>query len=200
MLLYGQIDGGKRPRHRPKKTYRSCLKLNLKEMNMDVNNWEELSRDRAQWKDSIKKGGAYIHSSRTAREKFKRGLRKGTLPDSSESFQSWKCDICNRQFASKGGYGNHIRSHDTEHRVDMSVLPQRPAENVCVICHKVCKSAGGLKRHMHVHKETIPQADPINPVKCVSHICHICSRPCKSAAGLKAHLRAHARSEAKNGS
>ena len=40
-LFYGELVNGKRPRHKPKKRYKDCLKCNFKELDIDYSNWEE---------------------------------------------------------------------------------------------------------------------------------------------------------------
>ena len=42
-LLYGELHIGKRPRHKPKKRYKDCIKNNLKELHIGAENWEELA-------------------------------------------------------------------------------------------------------------------------------------------------------------
>lgn len=194
-IFYGELKTGKRPQFKPKKRFKDSLKENIKNVNIGLNKWEEESQNRDVWRKTVKAGVINFETKRTDNEKLKRRIRKGDTQNLPADIRIWRCEVCSRVLKSKAGYVNHLKTHDSNCRTDMSVLPSQPAENVCVICGKVCKSARGLKIHMHVHKEVIPQSDPINPVKTTSFVCHICFRPCKSSSGLKSHLRAHARSQ-----
>ena len=40
-IFYGEVVNGKRPRPKPKKRYKDCLKYNFKELDIDYNNWEQ---------------------------------------------------------------------------------------------------------------------------------------------------------------
>ena len=193
-LFYGELTTGKRPQHKPKKRFRDSVKDNLKAMHLDVENWEEKTLNRAEWRQSIRKGCNTFESERLKHAQLKRDLRKGSNTVLSAGTQSWKCDVCERVLLSKAGYVNHTKAHDSNiKQSSYTNLPPRPTNNTCVVCNKICKSAPGLKRHMVVHKKELKHPDLINPIKTMEFICHICLAPMKSNAGLKSHLRGHGR-------
>ena len=192
-LFYGELASGKRPRHKPKKRFKDCLKNTMKDLDIDHEIWEETARNRAAWRTEVKKGCKSLCSKRTQRAKLKRDLRKGNMENLPSDSANWKCESCGRILLSKAGYVNHLKSH--QRNPPARVVPPQPDSTTCAVCGKVCKSTSGLKRHMAVHKDDIKHPDPINPVKTLTFVCHVCHRPCKSAAGLRSHLRAHERTK-----
>ena len=53
-LFYGQLKIGERPRHKPKKRFKDCVKGNLKLLEIDVDSWEVLAGNRNEWRRSVK--------------------------------------------------------------------------------------------------------------------------------------------------
>ena len=192
-LFYGELANGKRPRHKPKKRFRDCLKNSMKDLDIDHDNWEETARNRAAWRTEVRKGCKSLCNKRMQRAKLKRDLRKGNIENLPSGSANWTCETCGRILLSKAGYVNHMKSH--QRNPPARTVPPQPDSTTCAVCGKVCKSASGLKRHMAVHKDDIKHPDPINPVKTLTFVCHVCHRPCKSAAGLRSHLRAHGRTK-----
>ena len=196
-LFYGELKRGKRPQHKPRKRFKDVIKDNLKVLNVDPDNWEELAKNRNEWRRLIRTGCDVFEKKRVEHYILKRALRKQEENDLIASLsQELKCIYCGRILLSKAGLVNHLKSH--EERQNQAVykdsLPPRPANHTCSICGMVCKSAGGLTRHLRTHKEEAAQ--PVVPTN-VKFMCHICQRTCKTEAGLQSHLRAHGR-KAKN--
>ena len=48
-LFYGELTRWKRPQHKPSKRFKGVLKSNLKELEIDVDDWEALTEKRASW-------------------------------------------------------------------------------------------------------------------------------------------------------
>ena len=191
--FYGELVCGKRPRHKPKKRFKDCIKNNLKSFKIPVDDWETLAMNRSEWRKSVYKGAEIFEKERVAHAELKRGLRKGDVSLPSDAIE-WKCETCSRILLSKAGYVNHKKSHErTPAGMNTHPIPPQPGDTTCAVCGKTCKTTAGLKRHMITHKDTIPQRSAVNPITVLDFICHICHRPCKSAAGLKSHLRAHGR-------
>ena len=55
-LFYGELVNGKRPRQKPKKRYKDCLKYNFKEPDIDYNNWEVSAMYRSEWRKTVRDG------------------------------------------------------------------------------------------------------------------------------------------------
>ena len=77
-LFYGELVIGKRPKHKPKKRFKDCIKNNLKSFKIPVDDWETLAMNRSEWRKSINKGAEVFESERVDRAELKRGLRKAT--------------------------------------------------------------------------------------------------------------------------
>ena len=194
-LFYGELVNGKRPRWKPRKRFKDCLKFNLKELSIDDEVWEETALNRGDWRKAVKDGCKSLEYNRIEHAKLKRELRKGCADNVPPDSMRWTCETCERVLLSKAGYVNHLKAHQNT-PIHRHVLAQ-PGITTCVICNKVCKSTAGLKRHMKVHKDVLKQPDPINTIE-TSFVCHMCYRPCKSSAGLRSHLRSHGRMEETN--
>jgi hypothetical protein len=194
-LFYGELVNGKRPQQKPRKRFKDCVKMNLKDLGINVVDWEKTAQNRAGWRHSVKEGCNTFEKQRLRHAKVKRDARKGIVINLPDEMKSWMCETCGRVLLSKAGYVNHQKAHT--HAQCQSeytpLLPPQPGNTSCVVCSKVCKTTSGLKRHMVLHKDVIPQTSKANPVKTPNFICHLCLMPCKSAAGLKSHLRAHGR-------
>ena len=54
-LFYGEVTRGKRPQHKPRKRFKDVLKSNLKELEIDVDDWEALTEDHASLRKLIRK-------------------------------------------------------------------------------------------------------------------------------------------------
>ena len=195
-LFYGELCIGKRPRHKPKKRFKDCIKANLKCMKIDQNSWEGLAKDRSGWRKLIREGSDIFEQERLKQSELKRALRKQDVTKIPDwVVRDLTCQVCGRILLSKAGYVNHVNSHNKPQNqaAYAHALPQQPFDKTCSICSKVCKSAAGLKRHVSVHKDVIPDAIDINLHNKPTLNCHICLKICKSAAGLNSHLRAHGR-------
>ena len=47
--LYGELTRKKRPQHKPRKRFKDVLKSNLKELEIDVDDWETLTKNRVSY-------------------------------------------------------------------------------------------------------------------------------------------------------
>ena len=139
-LFYGEFSAGKRPKNRPKKRFKDCIKSNLKVGKIDTNNWEEVASDRFQWRASVRSACDSFEAERTANALIKRAIRKGDIDRIPVDLrQQHVCDICGKIAMSKVGLASHKRSHVTQ--VDAREL-------TCDRCNKICRSKAGLKSHI----------------------------------------------------
>ena len=112
-LFYGELKVGKCPQHKPKKRFHDCLKENIKGLEMDVSNWEELSHDRVHWRKSIENGIKLFEAKHVRNEKLKCDLRKGSMHDLPPDCKSWEYNICHCVLNLKSGYVNHLNLLDS---------------------------------------------------------------------------------------
>ncbi|GJQ78684.1 hypothetical protein Trydic_g2724 [Trypoxylus dichotomus] len=79
----------------------------------------------------------------------------------------FKCDICNKTFATMHHLKSHKLIHTEEHLYS------------CDICGKNFKRNSGLQLHKQIHNDDRP------------HKCHFCGMAFKQAQGLRAHVKRH---------
>jgi len=58
-ILYGQLPSAPRPVGRPKLRYKDVLKRALKALNINTENWEQLTLERAPWRSLLQDRRAY---------------------------------------------------------------------------------------------------------------------------------------------
>ena len=174
-LLYGQISDAPRRVGRPLLRYKDKLKENLKHLEFDTKNWEQLPLSRTNWRSECYTRLKRFELKRTQDHdnKYAAAKIKHNLPVDNTHI----CPMCGKSCRSKAGLASHSRRHVT--------LP--PNELTCITCKLICKSKAGLKSHMRTHaqRHVTPPAIEVT--------CTICKRVCKSKAGLKSHMRTHAK-------
>ena len=59
IMLHGELVHGKRSVGGQEKTYRSCVKADMRSFNIDVNTWQENSDNRSKWRNLLHKGKVF---------------------------------------------------------------------------------------------------------------------------------------------
>ena len=190
-IFYSEMKSGKRPQHKPKKRFKDSIKSNMKQLEINIFQWEVSAADRPKWRRLIFEGCKHFEAERIEHCKVKRALRKQDLSAIPENQQDChQCNICNRICLSKAGLASHIRSHDNNDiTYNYQGILSSPSGTSCHLCNKVCRSTSGLKRHMKIHKESTADVS----IQKGSFKCPLCQKFCKSKAGLKSHFRRHQR-------
>ena len=75
-LFYGELTRGKRPQYKPRKRFKDVLKSNLKELKIDVDDWEALTKHLASWRKLIRERCSSFERKRVQHAELKRALRK----------------------------------------------------------------------------------------------------------------------------
>ena len=78
-LFYGQLTRGKRPQHKPRKRFKDVMKSNLKKLEIDVDDWEALTKNRVSWRRHIRERCSSFERKRVEHAELKRALRKLSL-------------------------------------------------------------------------------------------------------------------------
>ena len=112
-LLYGELTEGTRPRGRPKKRFKDCLKTSLKSLSIDLNTWEQQALDRTTWRNSIKKGASTAEASRNERLTQKREARKARTTETTPTDTPHVCPTCGRVCRARIGLLSHMKTHKT---------------------------------------------------------------------------------------
>ena len=92
---------------------KDTLKASLKDFNIPIESWEQVSQGRTKWRCLINKGASQFEEKRIFEAEMKREERKARAKEpSSVSAQSeLTCSNCNRQFRAKIGLYSHQRTH-----------------------------------------------------------------------------------------
>ena len=181
-LLYGELEEGRRPAHKPKLRFKDCLKKALMLTGIGADSWERKAHDRDGWRRMVHDGCLMFERERVRYERIRKGLRCGEHVE-SERVELFVCVICGRRCLSRAGLVSHHRTHRNRPMANSDVVTENK-NGTCVKCGKVCLSDGGLKRHAR-RKHKVATASPAG-----QYICFICNKVCKSLAGLKSHVRA----------
>ena len=109
-LMYSELQTGRRPRGAPKRRYKDQLKDTLKRTNVNVETWEEIAKDRGQWRRNICSGIKHFETTRIKKDQEKRDNRK-QRPANPPAQPSIPCDICGCLFRAKIGLILQMRTH-----------------------------------------------------------------------------------------
>ena len=107
-LLYGQLASGKRRTGRPQLRYSDVCKRDMKALDINIRDWEDLAEDRPKWRATLTKQLKASEKRLTAAAEEKRARRKECLPSSSND-TGFKCDTCGRICRSRIGLFSHAR-------------------------------------------------------------------------------------------
>lgn len=107
-MLYGELRVGKRNKGRPKLRFRDIIKRDMKDLNMDVDNWEALADDRSAWRSSLTqhlRSGEERHQNTASEKRARRKERDNALRSAS----IFICDLCDRDCHARIGLSSHRR-------------------------------------------------------------------------------------------
>ena len=107
MLLYGELESGRRSAGGQKLRYKDVIKRHLKGMKINIGNWETMAANRGMWRSSLHEGKAIIESTREAAAQ-QRHFRRHNPGD-------YTCSVCGRKFHTSGGELQHRRRMHQSH-------------------------------------------------------------------------------------
>ena len=88
------------------------MKNNLKELEIDVDDWEALTKNRAPWRKLIRERCSSFERKRVEQAELKCALRKqddSAVP--ADVMNELKCSVCGHLLLSTAGLVNHLKSH-----------------------------------------------------------------------------------------
>jgi hypothetical protein len=110
ILLYSEIQSGKRSQGGQKKRFKDTLKSSLKSFNIETDTWESAAQDRASWRLHLRKGAVTSEASRQAAAVLQRQKRKASAHE-SQTAATISCPHCPRLFKARIGLTSHLRVH-----------------------------------------------------------------------------------------
>ena len=112
MLLYGQLNNAPRKVGRPLLRFKDKLKSNLKALEFDLSEWEDLSQQRQEWHHQCHSRVKSFKKRRIEHLKKSR-LERKSRSDSTTSnpTSSLTCPDCGKMCRSAAGLGSHRRIH-----------------------------------------------------------------------------------------
>ena len=180
--LHGQLAGGKRPAHKPRKRWVDCIREDLESFGISENDWAEHAQDREKWRILLKEGKLKAikevseHEYDVANKRHNKRLAAARKSHQTNN-GDYRCPHCDKTFGRQSGLTIHLNWHKRQE--------QEAAANVtwgCHICDKVCRSSAGLTNHLKQHKSSN-----------IVLKCPQCNKVCKNRAGLTTHLKTHAK-------
>ena len=109
-LLYGELRRGQRPRGRPRKRFKDCVKDHLKHSHTPARDLEVCAQDRTVWRGLTRKAQNGFESNRRNLATDARERRKASV-SSLPASAMFHCPYCPRVCASRIGLSSHIRAH-----------------------------------------------------------------------------------------
>ena len=109
-LLYGELASGSRAQGRPHLSFKDACKRDMKALELDPNNWEQVAADINNWRKELHQGLQTGETKLQQEAIDKRALRKGrqtTCPIKPSTFKFTHCD---RDCHSQVGLYSHSRS------------------------------------------------------------------------------------------
>ena len=94
-LFYGELARGKRPQRKPRKRFKDVLKSVLKELEIDVDNWEALTENCASWRKLFRERCSSFERKWVEHAALKRALQKqddSIVP--TDVLNELKCSVC----------------------------------------------------------------------------------------------------------
>ena len=154
-LFYGELQLGKRPRHKPKKRYKDVVKHNLKVLGINVEDWEKSATNRPTWRRLVYEGCRRFEAKQLEHTILRRALRKQHTSGILETLCTLQpnplCDVCGRVCLSRAGLLSHMRSHEAKRPSEKHMFTEA-GDLTCHLCDRMCKSKAGLLSHIRAHK------------------------------------------------
>ena len=109
-ILYGQLAAGKRRTGRPQLRYSDACKRDMKALNIDPRDWEDLAADRPKWRATLTTHLKSSEKHMSAAAEEKRAKRKESqLQASVDCDTPHRCKTCGKACGSRIGLFSHSR-------------------------------------------------------------------------------------------
>ena len=112
MLMYGELTNAPRKVGRPLLRFKDKLKSNLKALDFDLHGWEDLSKQRDEWRSQIHLRVNKFEQQRKSSLQQQRLQRKSRSSSVSSPLTApFSCSVCGKVCKTAAGLGSHRRSH-----------------------------------------------------------------------------------------
>ena len=108
-ILYGQLASGKRRTGRPQLRYSDACKRDMKALDINVRDWEDLAADRPKWRATLTTNLKLGEMRMSAAAEEKRARRKERQPSTSTDNATHRCDTCGKICGSRIGLFSHAK-------------------------------------------------------------------------------------------
>ena len=106
-LLYAELAEGKRATGRPQLRFNDVCKRDLKAIDVEVGNWENLAQHRNSWRGTLHTGINAAEGKLRLMAEAKRAAKKSRLPLTISNGPAFKCQRCDRACLSRIGLHRH---------------------------------------------------------------------------------------------
>ena len=171
-LMFGSLLS-KRPRHKPRKRWKDCVKVDLADINIDHQDWTNVAANRGEWRTQCRSGVASLATARKL-EGAARTLICGTCSRSFRRSQDIGRHKCHRQPRKEAPVTTHSSCSQQQTGSSSSSYP-------CGACDRIFSSASGRTRH----KCNVSSSTPSQPGRLFS--CSSCGRSFGTASGRTRH-------------
>ncbi|KAJ3585932.1 hypothetical protein NHX12_012339 [Muraenolepis orangiensis] len=114
-VLYSQLVKGKRAPGGQKKRYKDNIKTNLKKCHIDLKAWEDMTTDRATWRNLVREGAALYNDDLCHAAQDKHRLRKERATTKQVQPKppttTFPCPHCTTIIGSRIGLYAHLKTH-----------------------------------------------------------------------------------------
>ena len=107
-IFYGELRNGSRKLGKPRKRFKDMLADTMRKCDIPESSWEELSKNRSQWRGRVHTGVQRFEKVREHEIVQKRLRRKDPSKAAETGF---RCGVCDRPCANKAGLTAHSRIH-----------------------------------------------------------------------------------------
>ena len=85
LILYGELQAGKRSHVDQKKRYKDTLKASLKDLSIPTESWEQIAQNRTKWRGHVRRGAGEYEAKRISEAEQKRAQRKARAKASPQT-------------------------------------------------------------------------------------------------------------------
>lgn len=180
MLLMAELMSGKRKQSKPKQRWKDKVRTDLRNFNMEVQSWWDVSADRPKWRKQIYDGAINwnkVQRKRLIEKRMKRKAEERKEVEILRRQDGFKCPNCERVFPVIAS----LRRHESQ----VHNNPRTQLNLECQECKRQFTSSSGLTRHKCALKARPKKEEP----RTLKLLCPGCPRTFTTKSGLSRHKK-----------